>query len=312
MNYVWLAQHPYTHQAKDAIEQINPALTDELLLKARDKLINLLTYNLEKVEYVSDKQAKEDLILYPVIRLLASQMNYVIIHKIAIAYSKLWVNVLKKEGIDTAVQLLDINIKVNEKSRSMHFTDYVIDMPHEHKLVNMPLNKGYVYLNEKELWAVIQKHLERTFIETLPKVKNAKAKKFADAVVSKIPIKHNVRISNVSEMAPCMKEIISKLNKGENVPHIARWVIAVYLARIGWSEDAIVSVFSKTPNFNPLLTQYHVRYIIEKKYAVPSCESLKSYGLCIGCGAKSPMSFKGHKKKDEKDKTGVEEHEHKN
>lgn len=306
MDYIWLARHPYTPQAKNTIEQMNPVLTDELLLKAKDRLVYLLTRSPEKIEYVSEQQAKDDLILYPVMRLITSQMSYNNVRKVAALFSKIWVNELKKEGCDTAIRLLKLNVQ-KTSSYVMDVFDYLIDIPDgvEYKLVNLPVEDGKVYLTEDQLWDVIRKHMERMFIETLPKIKspNPKVKKAAEEVVASFPVNINVKkVETIEDMAPCMKAIIEKLNRGENVSHMARWVIAVYLARIGWNEDQIVSIFSKTPNFNPRITQYHVRYIIEKKYAVPSCETLKSYGLCLNCGAKSPLSFHRKKKrmKDER------------
>ena len=60
MNYQWLAKHPYTQMAKDVITEMNPQLTDELLYNAKERLITLLKKQSEKIEYVSEQQAKDD------------------------------------------------------------------------------------------------------------------------------------------------------------------------------------------------------------------------------------------------------------
>ncbi|MCC7570074.1 hypothetical protein KO465_01870 [Candidatus Micrarchaeota archaeon] len=294
MDFEWLAKHPYTDEAKNTIKEINPQFSDELLHKAQEKLIYLLMREPSTIKYISDIQAREDLILYPVIRLITSQMNYSFSNRISRTFSKLWVSTLKQESdVEKAIQLLNLKIKDNK----MAVADYLADLPYDHKLVNKPVQQGVVYLSEQDIWDVIQKHLERTFIETLPKIKNDKAKKAAETVMASIPMKSEFKVSKITDMAPCMQEIIDKLNKGENVPHMARWTIAVYLNKAGWSEDALISLFSRTPNFEPKLTTYHINYMIEKNYSVPSCESLKSQGICVAdCRIKSPVSYRGKKK----------------
>jgi len=288
MDYKWMATHPYTDKARQALKQLNPVLTDTMLVTAQHKLIDMLKSGPKRIEFMSQEQAKQELMVYPVLRMITAQMNYSFSRKVAKCLAQLWTDELKQEGnVFNAGDITGVALKTDY---TMHFVDYLCDMPKDHKLVNACLQKAMVKLTERDAWDVIRTHLSNTFFDTLPRKKNEKAKKAAQYIIAKLPVPKNTGYVR-KDIAPCIQELINALNKGENVQHIGRWVAAVYLARIGWTEDQIIALFSKTPNFNHKIAQYHVHYIIQKKYVVPSCETIKSYGLCTNeCGTKSPLS----------------------
>jgi len=172
MDYVWLVKHPYTVQAKEAVKKLNPELTDDLLIRAQDRLIHILTKEPRKIEYVSENQAKDGLILCPVIRLITSQISYNITQRVARTFSKMWTSFLKQEDNSvSAVQLL--NIPINKGK--MRFTDYVINIPDDHKLVNMPLKDGVVDMCAHGL--SVGYELPRTFLLKRKHLKRNKKQK---------------------------------------------------------------------------------------------------------------------------------------
>uniref|UniRef100_A0A7C5Z7Z5 DNA primase large subunit C-terminal domain-containing protein n=1 Tax=Caldicellulosiruptor owensensis TaxID=55205 RepID=A0A7C5Z7Z5_9FIRM len=98
---------------------------------------------------------------------------------------------------------------------------------------------------------------------------------------------------------PCMEKIIEKMLAGENIPHISRWVIGIYLIKSGKSIEEIISLFSNLPNFNEKRTRYHLEYIKKKNYSVPSCANMESYGICVSnCNIKNPMHYKKKQKRN--------------
>ncbi len=98
---------------------------------------------------------------------------------------------------------------------------------------------------------------------------------------------------------PCMKAMLDALKNGENLPHTARFAITTYLLWRGWEVDQIVDLFRTAPDFNEKITRYQVQHIAgqtggRKQYAVPSCETMNSWGLCptsLGCGVKNPVQY---------------------
>ena len=98
---------------------------------------------------------------------------------------------------------------------------------------------------------------------------------------------------------PCMTAILEALKRGENLPHTARFAIATYLLKRGWDVEQIVELFRNAPDFNEKITRYQVQHIAgraggRKEYNVPSCKTMKEWGLCVAnCGIKSPLQYRG-------------------
>ncbi len=84
------------------------------------------------------------------------------------------------------------------------------------------------------------------------------------------------------DLPPCIKKLLDDLSKGENLPHKARFALAVYLLKCGYSEDEVVDIFRAAPDFNEKVTKYQVSQIARKGYRPPGCERLRSWGLCLG------------------------------
>ncbi|RFA97281.1 DNA primase large subunit PriL [Pyrobaculum aerophilum] len=107
------------------------------------------------------------------------------------------------------------------------------------------------------------------------------------------------KLSTEGPDPPCMKAILDALKAGENLPHTARFAIATYLLHKGWEVEQIVDLFRTSPDFNEKITRYQVQHIAgqvggRKEYAVPSCETMNSWGLCptnLGCGVKNPLQY---------------------
>jgi len=96
---------------------------------------------------------------------------------------------------------------------------------------------------------------------------------------------------------PCMVAILEALKRGENLPHTARFAITTYLLKRGWDVEQIVDLFRNAPDFNEKITRYQVQHIAgraggRKEYAVPSCKTMREWGLCItNCGIKNPLEY---------------------
>jgi len=118
----------------------------------------------------------------------------------------------------------------------------------------------------------------------------------------RIVIKRHV-IENRANMQhgdpPCMAAILDALRRGENLPHTARFAITTYLLKKGWDIEQIVDLFRNAPDFNEKITRYQVQHIAgkvggRKEYAVPSCKTMKEWGLCVAnCSIRNPLQYKG-------------------
>ena len=95
-------------------------------------------------------------------------------------------------------------------------------------------------------------------------------------------------------LPPCIKEILSKAQEGQNLTHTERLFILWFLNALKYPEDKIINVFSTLPDFDREKTAYQVKYAMKKGYTPYSCNSLKSYTLCMANQYKDKLCLDGY------------------
>ena len=187
-------------------------------------------------------------------------------------------------SVKVTIQGDDFVIKVADYiKRAVHFHE------REWKLINRRVEKGFVFLTSHETVRLIRRELDayinskihsattlsipETFKERVDDL-TALAKKFSDTVT----------IS--TEYPPCIKHAIEVLDKGENLPHSGRFMLATYLLAKGQTIDQIAPLFKNAPDYNERVTRYQIEHIAgisgsRTKYSCPSCDKLKSENLCF-------------------------------
>lgn len=190
----------------------------------------------------------------------------------------------------------------NYLQRAVHFHEK------EWKLVNRRVATGFVHLTahetvrliRTELGQYINSRIQSIALTSIPDTFKARvqdlvqlATKFSDAVV----------IS--SDYPPCVKHAIEVLEKGENLPHSGRFLLATYLLARGQTTDQIAPLFKNAPDYNERVTRYQLEHISGSsgkgtKYQCPSCDKLRSENLCFAIpdcdGIINPIQF-GKKRK---------------
>ena len=88
------------------------------------------------------------------------------------------------------------------------------------------------------------------------------------------------------EYPPCIKHAIDVLEKGENLPHSGRFMLATFLLSRGQTVQQIAPLFKNAPDYNPRVTLYQLNHLAgtsgsSTTYACPSCEKLKTQDLCF-------------------------------
>lgn len=180
----------------------------------------------------------------------------------------------------------------------------------EWKLINRSINLGYVYLDADEAVRLIRSELSNLIYERIK--------------IMKIPlIPTTIKISAeklrkifsiystykkyylISDYPPCVKHAVMLMNRGENLPHSARLMLATYMLGIGKQADEIVNMFHNAPDFNENITRYQVEHLAGNKgsrivYSVPSCKKLQTEDLCFATadceGIYNPIQFGRAKK----------------
>ncbi len=187
-------------------------------------------------------------------------------------------------SVQVAVESDDFMLSVpNYLQRAVHFHEK------EWKLVNRRVANGFVHLTahetvrliRTELGQYINSKIQSITLPSIPDTFKARvqdlvslASKFSDAVVVS------------SDYPPCVKHAIEVLEKGENLPHSGRFLLATYLLARGQTTDQIAPLFKNAPDYNERITRYQLEHISGSsgkgtKYQCPSCDKLRSENLCF-------------------------------
>ena len=178
----------------------------------------------------------------------------------------------------------------------------------EWKLINRHVENGQVYLSPHETVRLIRKELG-TYINS--KIINAKTPTmipgFENSVNKLVSLSKKFTTYTVStgEYPPCIKHAIEVLEKGENLPHSGRFMLATFLLSKGQTVQQIAPLFKNAPDYNERVTLYQLNHLAGTsgsgtQYSCPSCEKLKTQSLCFAIpecdNIINPLQF-GRKKK---------------
>jgi DNA primase large subunit len=217
------------------------------------------------------------------------------------------------------VELFRVQVEINGEDHNLFkvkVNDYLARASKFHeqewKLINRQVHKGYVYLGVDETVRLIRSELSTLIYNRL---------KTMDLSAMPLSVKHKLvetaprfaqeynrqHIHKISNYPPCVKHAIDEMNKGENLPHSARVLLATYMLSIGKNVEDIVVLFHNAPDFNEKVTRYQIEHLSGKKgsgikYFVPSCEKLVNESLCFKTeecnGIVNPIQFgQGMRKK---------------
>jgi DNA primase large subunit len=178
------------------------------------------------------------------------------------------------------------------------FKDYLRNAPtryKEWKMVNRDIGAGYITISQKDLARVLletlrerlneelttrecDKIVHQTFSADIQRFQNMLAmqkKKIEAAPVGKV---------SLEKLPPCMKDILSAIQSGENVPHMGRFALVAFLASLKLSTNDILKLFSTAPDFQEDKTRYQVEHITGQssatEYKCPGCDKMRTYGIC--------------------------------
>lgn len=194
-------------------------------------------------------------------------------------------------------ELFNINIDFDSTSSicKLSIPDYLLRASKMHeqewKLINRSIKDGFVYLDTDEAVRLIRNELSNLIYT---RIKNMKVyevpiliKSKADELRKKYSGRYVYRNQfKILEYPPCIKHAMEIINKGENLPHSARFMLATYMLAIGKTEEEIIEIFKNSPDYNERITRYQVEHLAGKKgslikYSVPSCDRLRSEDLCF-------------------------------
>lgn len=185
----------------------------------------------------------------------------------------------------------------------------------EWKLVNRRVAGGKVLLTRHEVVRLVRSELgvyilERVRSAPVPDMLPAFEAPVAELVAAAKRLEPAAppQAGADDEPPPCVKHAMAVLERGENLPHSGRFMLATFFINRGWPIARIAPMFKGAPDYNERITMYQLRHLSGEgssggtKYSCPSCKKLQGQDLCFpvpACeGIRSPMQFRGGPRAD--------------
>ena len=308
-----LSKYPFLNISKEYIKKnglsINELLDDPLYeracLRGIDRLDN--AFNKKDIgdrELVTDTDCFMELLSYPIARMIAVCVDDLFFkRRYALGEAiHVYKNLLNEKTpflIDIAKEF-DINVKHSTDFNKIriYFIDYLHNAPtryKEWKMINRVMNEGFIEISHKDLARIIQESLRirindeldgkicsrkvtERFLEDIRRIQNSVnslRKKIRQEPIGKLDIK---------KLPPCMKNLLSSIQAGENVPHMGRFALVAFFNSLKLSTNEILKLFSTAPDYEEDKTRYQVEHISgvfsSTSYKPPGCEKMRTYGIC--------------------------------
>ena len=189
--------------------------------------------------------------------------------------------------------LFSVKVTIQDDDFVIKVADYLRRAVHFHerewKLVNRKVENGLVFLTSHETVRLIRKELDAYINSKIqstdtPSIPETFRERVTDLITLAKKFSDTFTVS--TEYPPCIKHAIEVLDRGENLPHSGRFMLATYLLTKGQTIDQIAPLFKNAPDYNERVTRYQIEHIAgisgkRIKYSCPSCDKLKSENLCF-------------------------------
>jgi DNA primase large subunit len=195
---------------------------------------------------------------------------------------------------------LGLQVKMADGKWIMHFSQYLhlskrLTTEPRWKLVNRLMDKGLVTLTRPEVIRLVREWLYDSFVQSKPVPVNwhpEEAKAIKEALQKRAA--KTVAPAPSKEWAPCM---VALRNRVADAGHFGLFALAAYMAQKGYGVNEIVDVLRVRSDFDERIARYQVEHIAGQrgsriKYRPPSCQSMKTHGLCIEDGKHCPNNIK--------------------
>ncbi len=301
--------------AFDRLEEIQDFKTDELNIYIY-LIIKILLYVIDnkiitnRVANLYSKQAYNDLLnerddanIYDICEDLALNFKYSDPpYQYGLIYNK------------DQIEILQTNFKI-------HFIDYLRLAANLHddyrKLVHNALAEGYVFIDKKDLMRLIQEYVRKKLsiednrsdldIQNFRNLifKNSEFKALYDRILEtwevkkeefeySFEFKYDDKIDISESFPPCIKEILRRIEEGQNIIHIERLFLVFFLHALDYPRENILELFSRLPDFDSKIAEYQIDFAKKKEYTPHSCQTLKSLNLCMAQKYKDEICLEGY------------------
>ena len=197
-----------------------------------------------------------------------------------------------KISLEILQELFSVTIQKDDEYFTIPIADYLKHSVNFHerewKLINRKILHGKVQLTSHETVRLVRKELDRYIFLKINSSSSPQMIQGFESYVTKLKTlakKFEVKTVESTEYPPCIKHAIEVLEKGENLSHSGRFLLATFLLNKGQTVEQIAPLFKNAPDYNEKVTLYQLNQLSgtsgTTQYKCPSCEKLKSQDLCF-------------------------------
>ncbi|MDD5023248.1 MAG: hypothetical protein PHU63_03705 [Candidatus ainarchaeum sp.] len=303
---IFSAKYPFSKTSKKILEESGISLSPQIISSALLRIRNSLKGTTSKISALKKEDYIQEISNYAASRMILSCMNNsYLTNKFAVSEAKRaysYLNYEPEETISTLSEEFNFKIKKSEDKYFVHFSTYLKHSPGslDYRLINRDLHHGYIIVNKHELLRLLQEAI-RDRVQNIPLLKThpREIKEAANSLFSELPKITTTKITfKKGDNPPCIESLLISLKKHHNLNHQSRWYLAVYLINKKMSTEDILDLFSNFPDFKEKTSKYQIEHAKKQGYMVPSCATIRGYGLCTAnCNIKNPLSWKFKREK---------------
>jgi len=197
-----------------------------------------------------------------------------------------------KLSLQILQELFSVTVEKIDEEFTISVSDYLKHSINFHerewKLINRKVTNGKVHLTPHETVRLVRKELDRHIYTKINSSSTPEMIIGFETYVDKLKQlakKFEVKTVESKEFPPCIKHAIDVLEKGENLPHSGRFLLATFLLNKGQTVEQIAPLFKNAPDYNPKVTIYQLNQLSgisgTTEYKSPSCEKVKGQNLCF-------------------------------
>ena len=316
-----LAKYPFSKEASDYIRKLDFTLEEldaeafrQIVDRAEDRIKEALIAGI--VSPTSHVNTEAELLSFAVAMVLVASISDTYLNRrFALAESKrarlLFAE--EQEGKLLEIARTSMQWRTGRNRRlgrdiarlTIHFIDYLRIAVSFHddywKLVNRTVHDAQVVVNTDDLSRLMSEQVRikiETEIQKSPKITlEAVAPNLASHLKEIQEIltqrKEAMRTEELPKAIvadaypPCISKIYDSLLREQHISHMGRFTLTSFLLNIGMAAEDLVKLYTSVSDFSESLTRYQIEHIAgqrgsKTKYTPPTCDSLRTHGLCPG------------------------------
>jgi len=287
MDLLFAAKYPFSKEAKTILSKHSLSDDYDLAEAVFNQVIGWTKHNnphseLKQMQNMSSHELEAKVLYFPLAKIMCGIAGKRALTSLALSFLRR-TNYFLVNNAEDARRLMREFFGSENK---MHVSQFLENKPSDISLSQTQLSGGMITVNEELASKLVSQKIYRDILAFNPPKMVGKNIRFFAGELKKEEQSTEQITGPVSFPAfpPCMRKIVKELESGEKVGHMPRFVLATFLANIGLTKKEIVKFYEKQPNFNLKKTEYYVSSLLGEKggikYTVPSCATIRSYGLC--------------------------------